>query len=178
MFPAHLRRMRASSLSGGELVAAQKFVPLDFRNNSDSSDFTLDASGHAPQTSDTHGACQRNFVRQGQQYLYGRTTLHSLGQNEVNAPGADICGFRLCFADRRTAGPADGHRQLNLESLVQSAFRCGHRGLRSIRCCVFFPLQQLDYERRTFGSIAPPSQSQVIPSSTAVPSKSFRFCSR
>ncbi len=106
-------------------VAAEEFVALNGRYDSDGAFVARLGSLYSAKAADAHGTCQGNFVRQGQKNFDRRPLAHILGKEEVNSARTDVARFGACFANRGSRSPADGKRQPHLKALRRAAFGTG-----------------------------------------------------
>jgi hypothetical protein len=122
------RASTGATLLVAVVVAAEKFVAFDCGDDANSTFVARFGALHSSQTTNADRACKRNLVRQGQEDLDSGTLFDFLGKKEINAPGANVAGFRAGLADRRTRRPSDGKRQPHLKSLGVAAFGASQGG--------------------------------------------------
>jgi hypothetical protein len=98
-------------------VAAQEFVALNGRDYANLAFIAGFRALNASQATHAHWAGQSDFVGQGQQDFDGGAFLDILGEQEIDAAGANVARFGAGFADGRACGPAHGQWQTHLETL-------------------------------------------------------------
>src|SRR5580698_10064599 len=103
-------------------VATEKFITFDRGDDANCTFVARFGALHSSQTTYANRACKRNFIRQGQEDLDSGTLFDIFRKKEINAPGANVAGFRAGLADCSACRPSDGERQPHLKSLGVAAF--------------------------------------------------------
>src|ERR1700716_3714019 len=113
------------------VVAAQEFVALDGRHNTDGALVTWLRALNASQATYPNRPGECYFIREGQQDFDRRTFLYIFRQKEIDPAGADVSGLRAGLSHRRTSRPADGERKAHLKALCRAAFGPSQSGASS-----------------------------------------------